>query len=106
VCKNAAQYASNLFASPYEQMVYLNANTNGYVKYMGYDPLLPFCEFPVDVSANYYRDYYYQTSGQRVALVGGRWLGGSFAGPWSWVLDASSSLAGVTFGGRLLKKPL
>jgi hypothetical protein len=73
---------------------------------MGYDPLLPFCEFPVDVSANYYRDYYYQTSGQRVARVGGVWVSGSFAGPWYWILNSSSSDAGVIIGGRLLKKPL
>jgi hypothetical protein len=71
---------------------------------MGYDPLLPFCEFPVDVSANYYRDYYYQTSGQRVALVGGYWYNGSSAGPWAWDLRYSSSGAVVYFGGRLVKK--
>lgn len=106
VCKNAAQYASNLFASPYEQLSFLNANVNNYTKYMGYDPLLPFCEFPVDVSANYYRDYYYQTSGQRVARVGGYWSLGSSAGPWRWNLGDSSSYANVAFGGRLLKKPL
>jgi hypothetical protein len=106
VCKNAAQYASNLFVSPYEQLGYLNSMTNNYVKYMGYDPLLPFCEFPVDVSANYYRDYYYQASGQRVAPVGGRWSDGSIAGPWFWSLIYSSSSAFVYIGGRLLKKPL
>ena len=106
VCKNAAQYASNLFASPYEQMGYLNANTNNFVKYMGYDQLLPFCELPVDVSANYYKDYYYQSSGQRVARVGGSWGYGSVAGPWCWDLYYSSSNALVYLGGRLLKKPL
>ena len=106
VCKNAAQYASNLFASPYEQLSYINSNTNNYVKYMGYDPLLPFCEFPVDVSANYYRDYYYQSSGQMVARVGGLWAYGSVNGLWCWLLNYSSTSASVSYGGRLLKKAL
>lgn len=106
VCKNAAQYASNLFANPYEQVGYLNTNANNYVKYMGHDPLLPFCELPVDVSANYYRDYYYQSSGQRVARVGGYWSDGSNAGPWYWYLHNSSSGAVVTVGGRLCTKGL
>lgn len=106
VCKDAAQYASNLFASPYEQVGYLNINVSNYLKYLGHDPQLPFVHFPVDVSANYYKDYYYQSSGQKVALVGGRWNNGSGAGPWCWALDGSSSSAGVGIGGRLLKKPL
>lgn len=106
VCKNAASYASNLFASPYEQLGYLNANANNYVKYMGFDPLFPFAEFPVDVSSNFYKDYYYQASGQRVARVGGSWVYGGSAGPWCWGLDFASSAAHVSFGVRLLKKPL
>lgn len=106
VCKNADDYASNLFASPYEQLSYINKNTNGYVKFLGHDPSLPFANFPIDVSANYYRDYYYQSTGQRVARVGGSWYGGLSAGPWCWYLAFSSSNASVTLSGRLLKKPL
>ena len=32
VCKNADQYASNLFTAPYEQLGYVNSNKNGYPK--------------------------------------------------------------------------
>jgi hypothetical protein len=104
VCTDADDYASNLFASPYKQLSYVNVNANGYVKYLGHDPLLPFMNFPVDVSANYYRDYHYQSTGQRVALVGGSWINSSGAGPWCWALNVSSSAAGVGISGRLCKK--
>lgn len=106
VCKDASQYVSNLFASPYEQLAYLNSNTNGYVKYLGHDPVLPFTNFPIDVSANYYRDYYYQSSGQRIAIVGGHWHYGGYAGLWTWLLNNSSAVTYVNLGGRLLKKAL
>lgn len=103
-CKNAAQYASNVFASPYEQIGYLNVNSNNYVKYMGYDPINPQVELPTDVSANYYKDYYYQVSGQRIAFVGGGWVSGESAGLWFWLLDSSSARTSVSTGGRLCKK--
>lgn len=107
VCKNADQYASNLFTAPYEQLGYVNSNENGYSKVMGYDPALPFAEFPVEVGDNtvtYYSDYYYQATGQRIALLGGSWQRGTFAGPSCWGLHVPSSYAEVTFGGRLIKK--
>jgi len=104
ICKNAVNYASNLFASPYEQLGYLNANANNYVKYMGYDPLLPFAEFPVDVSANFYKDSYYQLSGQKIAQIGGAWNRGAVSGLFHWVLDAPSTVSYYYFCGRLCKK--
>ena len=109
VCANAENYASNVFADPYKQLGYINSNTNGYVSEMGYDPDYPFAEFPTAVagkSDTYYSDYYYQSTGQRIARVGGSWSNGSAAGLSYWSLDASSSSALVYVGGRLLKKPL
>jgi hypothetical protein len=109
VCKDASQYASNVFAYPYRQLSYVNSDENGYAKYMGYDPKNPFAEFPVEVGANlstYYSDYYYQNTGQRIARVGGYWDYGSAAGLSCWHLSSTSSSAFVYFGGRLLKKPL
>jgi hypothetical protein len=76
---------------------------------MGYDPDYPFAEFPTAVagkSDTYYSDYYYQNTGQRIALVGGAWNSGSAAGLSGWNLHTSSSSADVNIGGRLLKKPL
>ena len=109
VCKNAAQYAGNVFASPYEQLGYANAAANGYVKAMGYDANLPFAEFPVDSTGGnttYYADYYYKDVGQRIARFGGYWYYGAAAGVSVWYLYDSSTSASVYIGGRLLKKPL
>jgi hypothetical protein len=110
VCKDADQYASNQFAgSAYEVLGYVNADVNGYPKEMGFDPDYPFAEFPVELggsSTTYYSDYYYQSTGQRVAHVGGGWYNGSNSGPAYWALLNSSSTSTVTLGGRLLKKPL
>ena len=109
VCKNADQYASNLFTAPYEQLSYVNTNLAGYLKAMGYDPALPFAEFPVEVGAGahtYYSDFYYRSAGQRIALLGGRWSNSLTAGPSHWYLGYSSAGARVNIGGRLVKKPL
>lgn len=110
VCKNAADYASNVFASPYERLGYINSSVNGYVKEMGFDQNYPFAEFPTvstgGGTTTYYSDNYYQNTGQRIALFGGNWLRGAGAGLSGWSLSGASSLAGVDVGGRLLKKPL
>lgn len=109
VCANAENYASNVFTSPYEQLGYINLDSNGYTSKMGYDRDYPYAEFPVEVagsSSSYYSDYYYQNSGQRIARFGGYWHSGSRAGASDWTLDSSSGTAYVSNGGRLLKKPL
>ena len=110
VCKNAADYASNVFASPYERLGYINSSFNGYVKEMGFDQNYPFAEFPTVSTGGgettYYSDNYYQNTGQRIALFGGGWYFGSSAGLSNWYLLSSSSLTNVALGGRLLKKPL
>ena len=110
VCANAADYSSNLFASPYEQLSYVNHNADGYATEMGLDTAHPEAQFPTAVDATLaqarYRDNYYQTTGQHVALVGGYWLGGSSSGLRCWALGNASSNADTSVGGRLLRKAL
>lgn len=109
VCNNPAQYASNVFAAPYQQLAYPNGSADGYVTAMGYDSAHPEAEFATAAggsSNTYYSDYYYQTTGQRVARVGGGWAYGSYCGPGYWHLGDSAASAGVFIGGRLVKKPL
>jgi hypothetical protein len=109
VCADADDYASNLFAAPYEQLGYLNHDVNNYVQQMGWDASNPFAALPVSVhtsSTQYYCDYYYQATGPRVARFGGRWFNGASCGPWSWYLSYSSTSALVSIGSRLLKKAL
>lgn len=109
VAKNAAQYASNVFASPYEQLGYVNGSTSAYVTTMGFDANFPFAAFATAVGGSpttYYSDYYYQDVGQRIALLGGHWYYGASAGLSSWYLNNASSTTSLIVGGRLLKKPL
>lgn len=114
VCAAAADYASNVFAAPYEKLSYNNAIASAYVKEMGWDENHPYAAIPVvadhsGASASaYYCDYYFVSSstGARSALVGGRWDIGAFAGPSGWSLSGTSANAGVNVGGRLLKKAL
>lgn len=109
VCKNAASYASNLFADPYEQLSYVNHNADGYITAMGFDPDRPFAALPVAIgggAGTYYADCYYRAAGQRIALVGGRWNDASVAGVSALDLSGKSGGATVVIGGRLLAKTL
>ena len=109
IALNADEYTSNVFAEPYKKLSYINSNTNGYAISMGFDKGYQFAEIPVSVrgsGSTYYSDYYYQATGQRIALFGGRWTYGSNAGLSCWSLDNSSDLAHSTVGARLLKKAL
>lgn len=106
-CENAKLYASNVFAEPYKKVSYLNATSNGYVKDLGHDPTHPYAALPISVgggTTTYYADNYYQSLGARIALFGGSWIIGSYAGLFFWYLNYTSSFATVSIGGRLLKK--
>jgi len=109
VCKNAANYASNAFAYPYEKLSYINATSINYVIARGFDRAHPYAQLPTAVGAigdSQYKDYHNQATGQRIALVGGRWDYGSTAGLFYWHLYYSSASTAVSMGGRLLKKAL
>lgn len=108
VCADADDYASNLFAAPYEELSYDNGPANGWTVDMGLDTARPFANFPTSVagggSTSYYADYYYRSTGQRIACVGGDWNNGSNAGLSCWTLNSSSGSASVVVGARLARK--
>ena len=109
IALNADEYASNVFAEPYKKLSYINSNTNGYAISMGFDKDYQFAEIPVSVGGSgstYYSDYYYQATGQRIALFGGSWRIDSSAGFSCWDLGDSSGGAYSSVGARLLKKAL
>ena len=109
VCDNAAEYVSNVFAAPYKQVGYVNGSADGYSVSMGHDPANPMVSLPISVggvAGTFYGDYYYQTTGQRIAPVGGRWSDGASAGLACWALSYASWSASVYIGGRLVKKAL
>jgi hypothetical protein len=108
VCDDASQYASNLFAAPYEQLGYINHNADGYISALGFDADHPYAQFPTAATGasnvKYYCDYYYRNTGQRIAVVGGSWLVGSPAGVRLWSLAPVSTAVALAYGGRLLRK--
>lgn len=109
VCADADNYTSNLFTAPYESLSYVNHNANGWATAMGWDSSRPHAEFPVTVGGNdvtYYSDYYYQSIGQRISLVGGFWYDSWSVGVSFWSLYGSSGYAGVDVGARLIRKPV
>lgn len=108
VCKDASLYASNLFANPYEQLGYINSNSNNNLQQLGFDGARPYAEFPKTTGSTNvtYKDYYWQDTGQRIARVGAAWDFGSAAGLSSWLLHTSSGGALVAAGARLVRKAI
>lgn len=105
VSKNSTTYVSDKFDDDYTKLGYTNSNTNGYILKMGYDKNRPFAQFPISVGSGKYGDYYYQQTGNRIALLGGRWFDGANAGASDWALSSASSNTAFVIGSRLLKTP-
>ena len=105
ICKDHSQYASDKFTDPYKPLAYTNCKTNGNPKTLGLDVDEPFFRFPTEIgggTSTYMCDYYWQSTGNRVALVGGHFDGGAVVGLWCWTLHNTSSVAGWHIGCRVL----
>jgi hypothetical protein len=108
ICYDPEKYISTSITEDYV-LFGQRPMSNGYVKEETFNIDHKGFQFPSVLGAStstYYADYYYQATGLRIAIFGGRWDYGSAAGLWSWYssLAASDTSSGV--GGRLLKKPL
>lgn len=113
VCEDATAYndtasSSGDYVFPYVKLNYTNASANNFVQTLGIDDRFPFAQFPTVVqssSANYYKDYYYQASGDRTVFVGGRWYDGGAAGLFFWFLDNGLGYTSIHLGARLSYRP-
>lgn len=109
ICTKPSSYQVDKFDGDYHALSYTNANSNNYAKVLGYDANYPFARFPISVGANlqtkYYTDYYYQNSGNRIALVGGYYSSGAYAGSFFWVFSDGSGSAYRSLGSRFLYIP-
>ena len=106
LCTSQDDYVVDKFTSPYNALGYTNALTNGYSKSLGYDNNYPIASFPTEIGTSSTTgtcDYYAQNTGNRIALVGGNWNGGSNAGLGYWALVNTSGFAFFNIGSRLLK---
>ena len=111
VSKNL-NFAESKNTDNYEKVKYYVTNTNGYIKYFGYDEDNDYLFFATDVisstGGSAPKDYMYVSdnlSGYRVARLGGYWDRGSDAGLFSWGLAYGGSYHGRAVGCRLVFIP-
>ncbi len=98
-------YQSDLFAPPYQDAGVTLPAENGYAADIAVAGSFDYGFLPSAVGASDKTklcDYYYQSLGNRVALRGGVWAYGSYAGAWYWNLGNSSGGRSRTVGARLL----
>lgn len=110
VCKDF-NYAESKKTDNYENIGFALPSENGYVSAMGYSTKYDWLFLPSEVKGNSslpVGDYYYQNNtwdGYRIALLGGGWSNGSFAGGFSWHLTNGVGLRYRSIGGRLVYVP-
>lgn len=110
VCKDF-NYAESKRTDNYENIGFALPSENGYVSAMGYSTKYDWLFLPSEVKGNSslpVGDYYYQNNtwdGYRIALLGGSWYTGSFAGGFCWGLDNGVGARIRGIGGRLVYVP-
>ena len=110
VCKDF-NYAESKRTDNYENIGFALPSENGYVSAMGYSTKYDWLFLPSEVKGNSslpVGDYYYQNNtwdGYRIALLGGRWTGGSTAGGFYWSLANGVGTRTRDIGGRLVYVP-
>ena len=105
--KDATDFSNDKFTTPFEQIGYLNSNSNDkYIKEMGYDENHPEVMLPTVVngsSSTCYCDNYWCGSGNKIACVGGSFNNnGAKSGLFAWGCGSTSSNANMYCGARLL----
>ena len=110
VCKDF-NFAESKQTDNYESIGFTLPSENGYISAMGYSTKFDWLFLPSEVkgdSALPIGDYYYQNNtwnGYRIALLGGYWAYGVYAGGFCW--DVNSGVGGRSrdVGGRLVYVP-
>jgi hypothetical protein len=100
-------FQDDFFDSPYEYKGNL-AIENGYASNILFNDILDFGFIPTKTegsSSTYLYDYYYQNTGNRVALLGGGCSNASYAGGFYWFLYYSSAYRSRIIGAALLYIP-
>lgn len=111
VC-NDLEFEESKNSGNYEKIGFCVANSNGYIKYFGYDRKYDYLFFATDVlsssSDSPVKDYFYATqnlNGYRAALLGGHWYSGAYAGLFYWALTYGVSYQYRNVGCRLVYIP-
>ena len=110
VCKDF-NYAESKRTDNYENIGFALPSENGYVSAMGYSTNYDWLFLPSEVKGNSslpVGDYYYQNNtwdGYRIALLGGYWADGSYAGSFDWNLANGVGSRYRKISGRLVYVP-
>lgn len=100
--------ASDVFSGSYSNTGLTLPSAGGYGSDIAYSSGFDYCFLPSAVagsSSTYITDYYYQATGNKAALLGGRWATGVYAGAMSWIMDSAASSVYRYFGARLAFTP-
>ena len=107
ICDDPTQYASDKFVAPYKAIGYTNLQTSDvYTSKLGYDEEHPEIALPIEANGSSGTgtcDYYWSSTGNRIAFVGGFLNVSTAGGLFSWALNYASSTANWAYGARLLK---
>lgn len=98
-------FESDKFNDNYQYVEFGIPEENGYPKMIGSTEAFHHGFIATELggnSASYLADYFYQSTGNRVARVGGDWNNGSSAGAFFLYLNNSSASRDRTIGARLL----
>ncbi len=101
---NPDTYIVDIFDGNYKPLGYINATVNGFSSSFGYDSNHSLIAFPITTGGSgYTSDYYWQSTGIKIALVGGNEISNSRCGFWAWGLSDNSSNANVGVDARLIR---
>lgn len=104
-------FAESKNSGNYEPAGFTVTNANGYISAMGYSTACDWLFIASECLGNSslpVGDYTYITvnlNGYRIALLGGCWSSGSYAGGFCWLLDSGVGVRYRTVGGRLVYIP-
>ena len=104
-------FAESKNSGNYEPAGFTVTNANGYISAMGYSTACDWLFIASECLGNSslpVGDYTYITvnlNGYRIALLGGLWNGGGYAGGFYWTLSGGVGARGRNIGGRLVYIP-
>lgn len=104
-------FAESKNSGNYEPAGFTVTNANGYISAMGYSTACDWLFIASECLGNSslpVGDYTYITvnlNGYRIALLGGRWNDGGYAGGFYWYLTYGVGIRGRSVGGRLVYIP-
>lgn len=104
-------FAESKNSGNYEPAGFTVTNANGYISAMGYSTACDWLFIASECLGNSslpVGDYTYITvnlNGYRIALLGGNWIHGGYAGGFCWVLSAGVGYRSRDIGGRLVYIP-